>query len=79
MNTTIKLVITWAMLALSQPAMALSGNLPDFTTLVKKNHEAVDNISTRQKARITSDAQPSEDGEGNPLDDLIKRFKEDQP
>ena len=80
MNTTIKLVITWAILALSQPAMALSGNLPDFTTLVKKNHEAVVNISTRQKARTTSDAQPSEeeDSEGNPLDELIKRFKEDQ-
>jgi len=77
MNTTIKLIIAWAILVLSQPAMALSGGLPDFTKLVKRNHEAVVNISTRQKPRSAADAPT--DGEGNPLDDLIKRFKEDQP
>jgi len=79
MNTTIKLIITWAILALSQPAMAQSVGLPDFTKLVKRNHEAVVNISTRQKARSSADAPSGDSGEGNPLDDLIKRFKEDQP
>ncbi len=89
MNKSIKRVFSsaisaWALstcviVLLSQPAMALTGNLPDFTTLVKKNHEAVVNISTRQRARTTVDALPSEEGEANPLDDLIKRFKEDQP
>lgn len=60
-----------------QSALAQSG-LPDFTTLVKKNHKAVVNISISQ-------AQPNDDRpklpgaeEGSPLDDLIKRYEEEK-
>ncbi len=79
MNSILKLMTTIAVLMLSQPALALTGNLPDFTSLVKSNHEAVVNISTRTRPTSTQEQGNSDDGEANPLDDLIKRFKEDQP
>jgi len=62
--------ILWA-----SPARALE--LPDFTTLVKNNHKAVVNISISQ--RSDDDSQPAIPGlEGSPLDDLIKRYQEEQ-
>lgn len=67
-------------LAMATPAQALDG-LPDFTTLVKRNHMAVVNISTRQ-----SDEDADADGEGvetpdledEDIDDLIKRYQDEQ-
>ena len=75
MNTTIKLIIAGTALLLNQAVFAQAGGLPDFTKLVKQNHEAVVNISTRNKVKQTSEPELSEDKEANPLDELIKRFK----
>lgn len=60
-----------------QPAQAQNG-LPDFTTLVKKNHKAVVNISISQ--RPVKDSSPRLPGSenGSPLDDLIKRYEEER-
>jgi serine protease Do len=79
MKTITTLLIALAVMAFNAPVIAQSAGLPDFTKLVKRNHEAVVNISTRQKASPVTPSEPSEDGESNPLDELIKRFKEDQP
>ncbi len=63
--------------AFSSSAFAQSG-LPDFTSLVKKNHEAVVNISISQApSQRTRPALPGEDS-GSPLDDLIKRYEEER-
>jgi|GEM_PF-2928361 len=58
----------------SAPALALNG-LPDFTSLVKKNHEAVVNISISQSAVSNYGPRLSEEDSGSPLDDLIKRYE----
>lgn len=59
-------------------AVALQG-LPDFTDLVKRNHEAVVNISTRQKDENSKEPLASIPGlEDSPLDDLIKRYQDEQ-
>lgn len=69
------------LLALAQiiwisPAQSLE--LPDFTTLVKKNHMAVVNISTI-KRRDDNASSPTIPGlEGSPLDELIKRYQDEQ-
>lgn len=65
------------LICLSPPAAALS-SLPDFTTLVKKNHTAVVNISILQGRE--EEEIPSIPGLENnsPLDDLIKRYQEEQ-
>lgn len=63
------------MAVFSSSAKALE--LPDFTDLVKSNHEAVVNISISQ-SRQTPDSAPSTPGPQGPLDDLIKRFQEEQ-
>lgn len=69
------LAIVVAMTA--QPVQAQNG-LPDFTTLVKKNHKAVVNISISQApARDSSPQLPGAEG-GSPLDDLIKRYEEER-
>ncbi len=67
-NVLIKLI---ALVFLCHPAwvFALSG-LPDFTTLVKQNHEAVVNISARQ----SSDANSGFPSLGDP--DIDKRIEE---
>ena len=59
------------------PARALE--LPDFTTLVKDNHKAVVNISISQRS-TGDESAPSIPGleKGSPLDDLIKRYQEEQ-
>ena len=70
-----------AVAALFAPALsfALAG-LPDFTDLVKQNHKAVVNISTRQLTVTDPEEAPAIPGlENSPLDDLIKRYKEQQP
>ncbi len=79
MKALATVLIAIVVTAFNAPVVAQSAGLPDFTKLVKRNHEAVVNISARQKARPVSSSEPSEDGETNPLDELIKRFKEDQP
>ena len=60
-----------------QSALAQSG-LPDFTTLVKKNHKAVVNISI--SVAPAGDTGPSLPGSesGSELDDLIKRYDEER-
>lgn len=79
MNRIILFVIVSLLSSLSSVAMAREG-LPDFTSLVKKNHMAVVNISTQQSSGEDSDS----DGSNNPdledptLDDLIKRYNEQQ-
>jgi len=78
-NRIILFVIVSLLSSLSSVAMAREG-LPDFTSLVKKNHMAVVNISTQQSSGEDSDS----DGSNNPdledptLDDLIKRYNEQQ-
>jgi len=85
-GTSAALLAPAALLALSlafappfvREARALE-SLPDFTTLVERNHAAVVNISTRQGARDTDDERPSIPGlEDSPLDDLLKRYQEEQ-
>ena len=61
----------------AQPAHALNG-LPDFTTLVKKNHKAVVNISISQDPVGASDPQLPEGESASPLDDLIKRYEQER-
>ena len=74
-----KLLLATLMFSLSTLAMAREG-LPDFTTLVKKNHMAVVNISTQQNRGEDSDSSGSDmpDLEDPTLDDLIKRYNEEQ-
>ena len=74
-----KLLIATPMLSLSTMAMAREG-LPDFRTLVKKNHMAVVNISTQQNRGDDTDGSGADQpGLGDPtLDDLIKRYNEEQ-
>ena len=71
------LLVTAALLP--PPAAALEG-LPDFTTLVERNHQAVVNISTRQSEEEDEDdplaAIPGL--EDSPLDDLIRRYRQEQ-
>ncbi len=55
-------------------AFALSG-LPDFTSLVKQNHEAVVNISTQQKIEAEVDIPGLGDEE---IDELIREFERDR-
>jgi len=77
-------------MAMARPAFALDG-LPDFTTLVKRNHMAVVNISTRQsdeEVDADNDADPDADTDGDgadipdledeDIDDLIKRYQDEQ-
>ena len=59
-------------------AHALEG-LPDFTTLVERNHAAVVNISTRQGRSDDDAPRASIPGlEDSPLDDLLRRYQEEQ-
>jgi serine protease Do len=58
---------------ISSPATALQ--LPNFTELVKKNHKAVVNISISQQRRDQSSIPGLEN---TPLDELIKRYQEEQ-
>jgi serine protease Do len=65
-------------LALSSPSAQAQSGLPDFTTLVKKNHKAVVNISISQRsARDTMPRLPGSD-EDSKMDDLLKRFDEER-
>lgn len=57
-------------------AFAQALELPDFTTLVKKNHKAVVNISISQSRQLPERPQIRGLEENNELDDLIKRFQE---
>lgn len=74
-----KILIATLMFSLSTMAMAREG-LPDFRTLVKKNHMAVVNISTQQNRGDDTDGSGADQpGLGDPtLDDLIKRYNEEQ-
>jgi len=71
---------------LASDALAFEG-LPDFTTLVERNHPAVVNISIRQGAngnRAPRDGDGDGEGpalpglEGSPLDELLERYREEQ-
>lgn len=67
-------VLFLCLLASTTIAQALE--LPDFTTLVKKNHKAVVNISISQTSQAPERPQiPGLEG-NDELDDLIKRFQE---
>lgn len=77
MRVLVLLATTLLLLStLSESRMAQAVELPDFTTLVKKNHEAVVNISISQSREMAD--RPQIPGlEGNEeLDELIKRFQE---
>ena len=62
-------------------ALALSG-LPEFTQLVKDNHQSVVNISTRQLSDSDGDGEGPLSGipglGDTPLDELIKRYQQEQ-
>ncbi len=79
MNRIILSLVVTLLFSLSSVAMAREG-LPDFTSLVKKNHMAVVNISTQQGIGEDSDSDGSDnpDLEDPTLDDLIKRYNEQQ-
>lgn len=66
------------LMAFAQQARALD-SLPDFTGLVKKNYEAVVNISISQAAPEEASAEIPDLGNGSPLDELIKRFQQGEP
>lgn len=55
-------------------------SLPNFTTLVKKNHDAVVNISIShiQKPEAPSKSTEPDSDKSSQYDDLIKRFKDEQ-
>jgi len=65
---------------LSMESHALSGKLPDFTKLVAENSPAVVNISTLQKQKrigslkIPDHFQIPDLPEGNPFEDLLKKY-----
>ena len=60
------------------PSRALE-RLPNFTELVERNHEAVVNISTRQGQEAREGPRTAIPGlENTPLDELIKRYQEEQ-
>lgn len=66
------------MLCLSvQTAQAVSG-LPEFTTLVKKNHKAVVNISISQSPSEESILRLPGYENGSPLDELIRRYEQER-
>lgn len=66
-------------IAMADTSRAARYGLPDFSSLVKRNHDAVVNISTRKASR--TDAQ---DGplagipglEDSPIDELIRRYRD---
>jgi len=67
-------VLLLTALVAARPAQALE--LPDFTSLVKNNHEAVVNISISQASMFSQERQ-SPGGPGNEeLDDLFRRYEE---
>ena len=61
------------------PAHALTGELPDFTSLVEQSHEAVVNISTTS-ASESGGEQPFNlpDLDDSPLGDLLRKYLEEQ-
>jgi len=79
--TSVPTVFFAALLGLSatfsSAAFALNG-LPDFTSLVKKNHEAVVNISISQASSQNTRPKLPGEGSGSPLDELIKRYEEER-
>lgn len=52
--------------------------LPNFTSLVKKNHKAVVNISISQQPTERVERRSIPGLENTPLDDLIRRYQEEQ-
>jgi serine protease Do len=67
-------------LLVASPALALRGNLPDFTPLVKENSAAVVNISTTRKTKPGSAALPGlemvpELPPDHPLREFLDRFR----
>ena len=66
------------MISLAAPKVALALELPDFTDLVKKNHEAVVNISISQAREPLERPQLPGLENNQELDELIRRFQ-DQP
>lgn len=75
--------VVFVMLLLATPALALRGNLPDFTGLVKDNSAAVVNISTTQKAASAPSTRRGvpQLPPDHPLRDFMERFRgeEDVP
>src|SRR5699024_5246335 len=64
----------------ASPALALRGNLPDFTQLVKQNSAAVVNISTTQKVTPGSAGIPGLEmipqlPPDHPLREFLDRFR----
>lgn len=80
MNTSGKLITSLILLTTSQLALALEG-LPDFTSLVSNNHQAVVNISTTARSTPPS-ARPEQEEMpdlGNPLlEELLKKYWEEE-
>lgn len=74
--TASMLLLVCGFLLTSGIAQALE--LPNFTTLVKKNHKAVVNISISQQPEERIERRSIPGLENTPLDDLIKRYQEEQ-
>lgn len=71
-------IALFALLQLARVSPAHALELPDFTSLVKNNHKAVVNISISQNRRERSGSDSIPGLEGSPLDDLIRRYNEEQ-
>ena len=77
-RTVVLTLVPCAVLFASSPVRALEA-LPNFTELVERNHEAVVNISIRQRSRDEEGPLASIPGlENTPLDELIKRYRDEQ-
>ncbi len=64
--------------SMASTAQALQSSLPDFTSLVKRNHESVVNISISQMPP-TLDSRPQVPGvDDEDIDDLLKRYQEQE-
>lgn len=71
-----KLIV--ATLFLLSGVVQAQSSLPDFTKLVKKNHEAVVNISISQSPVTSSRPEIPGTSEDSIVEDLIKRFEEER-
>ena len=77
-RTVVLTLVPCAALFAVSPARALEA-LPNFTELVQRNHGAVVNISIRQGSRGGDEPLASIPGlENTPLDELIKRYRQEQ-
>ena len=77
MSRMIKTLTTYVLVSLagllSQPVFALSG-LPDFTELVRENHQAVVNISTTTRQSSGSSGLNLPDLDNKELEELLRKY-----